>query len=239
MMGVRGQQTFNAAARGRKQPMRLTDEIIYDLKARTLAPMMERLAERTRADDVKAICLCVRDACRERWPKGDARWEALQNEAWGCYYAAFADVADAAAAAAAAARVADGGGDAEAADECLAQARDLIAACEANGITLRNPMLDTSIVRAIDAKEIKLDMQSVHGNDDNVCGTTHCRAGSAIYLNEVARELEPHFGWVWVASAIYVASHPGKPIPDFHCDEDEALADMRARAAMEPMGATS
>jgi hypothetical protein len=72
-------------------------------------------------------------------------------------------------------------------------------------------------------------MGSWHG--DNMCGSTHCRAGWAITLHPLGHELEAAFGPELAGSIIYMSS-TGR-VPNFFADTDEALADIRACAASE------
>ncbi|HRI77259.1 MAG TPA: pentapeptide repeat-containing protein, partial [Alphaproteobacteria bacterium] len=76
-----------------------------------------------------------------------------------------------------------------------------------------------------------LDMGCWH----HICGTTHCRAGWVVTLaGDAGRTLEWMMGTPAAAGLIYAASDPniGK-MPDFYCDNDTALADMKARAEKE------
>ena len=68
-----------------------------------------------------------------------------------------------------------------------------------------------------------------------MCGTTHCRAGWVIVLaGDAGRTLEWVYGTPAAAALIYIASDPkiGK-MPDFYCDNETALADMKERAEKE------
>ena len=79
-----------------------------------------------------------------------------------------------------------------------------------------------------------LDMSTWH-EGGNVCGTTHCRAGWVIVLaGDAGRTLEWVYGTPAAAALIYIASDPkiGK-MPDFYCDNETALADMKERAEKE------
>jgi Pentapeptide repeats (8 copies) len=85
------------------------------------------------------------------------------------------------------------------------------------------------IVEDIDAKILgsKLDMGSWHC-DDTRCGTTHCRAGWAIHLaGEAGYELERKFGPGPAGALIYAKSRPGKPVPNFYCNDEDAMEDLR------------
>lgn len=66
---------------------------------------------------------------------------------------------------------------------------------------------------------------------DNLCGTTHCRAGFAVLLaGEAGKALEGEVGPHVAGCLIYAASRPGKPLPDFFCDSSIALTDIRNSA---------
>jgi hypothetical protein len=73
-----------------------------------------------------------------------------------------------------------------------------------------------------------LDMGSWH----NDCGTAHCRAGWVVTLaGEPGRALEEAVGTPAAAALIYARSDPSLSCtPDFYCDNDEALADMKRLA---------
>jgi len=219
--------------------MTLTPEIVYNLTALTLAPMMERCAGREVHAVQRAIYLEVRDAWQQRWPIGDVRWEELCGRVRTSYFYGLDFPAGNAARAGRvsvyssyaiyAVEQATLGRPAE----LMAQAVDLATACRANGINLRLPYLDTGILKEIAAKRLILDMGTFHGGD--VGGTTHCRAGATILrVGPVAIELGKYFGSGRVARAIYASSHPGEPLPDLHTDEATAVADMKRRAEFEP-----
>lgn len=64
------------------------------------------------------------------------------------------------------------------------------------------------------------------------CGSSHCRAGWAVHLaGEAGYALEKRFGPGVAGMLIYAASRPGKAVPDFDCEDDEAIASLRADAA--------
>ena len=91
--------------------------------------------------------------------------------------------------------------------------------------------LDADILRAVEVeKRFELDMGCWH----NACGTTHCRAGSAVVLHPLGLELEKVFGSALAGAVIYVAARKGTPleglVPDFHATDDAAMADIRACA---------
>ena len=74
-----------------------------------------------------------------------------------------------------------------------------------------------------------LDMSAWH------CGTSHCRAGWVTTLaGDAGRALEDRIGTPAAATLIYLASDPmlGR-VPDFYCDNEIALADMKRLAEEE------
>ena len=75
-----------------------------------------------------------------------------------------------------------------------------------------------------------LDMTSWH-----TCDTTHCRAGWVVTLaGEGGRALEWAMGTPAAAAMIYMASDPTlERVPDFHCSNEMALADMKRLAEAE------
>ena len=98
--------------------------------------------------------------------------------------------------------------------------------------------LDAKILEHIEAKTLMLDMGNWHGEGPTgeeatveACGTTHCRAGSAIHLaGEAGYALERKLGSTEEAGrAIYLAS-TGRA-PDFFGSNKRALADIRRCAA--------
>jgi hypothetical protein len=77
-----------------------------------------------------------------------------------------------------------------------------------------------------------LDMSKWH------CGTAHCRAGWVVTLaGKEGIDLEAKIGTPAAAIAIYMASDPERwkteKLPDFYCDNAEALADMARMAGVE------
>lgn len=81
-------------------------------------------------------------------------------------------------------------------------------------------------------KRFRLAMGSWHGGDDRPgCGTTHCRAGSAIIMHPMGAELERVFGSHLAGAVIYLAARKGTPlegqIPDFFATDDAAMEDIR------------
>ncbi len=67
------------------------------------------------------------------------------------------------------------------------------------------------------------------------CGTTHCRAGWAVALaGDAGKTLEWSHGTSAAATLIYLASDPKlQKVPDFYCDNETALADMKRLAELE------
>ena len=72
----------------------------------------------------------------------------------------------------------------------------------------------------------------------NSCGTAHCRAGWIVTLaGEEGKRLESTIGTPAAATLIYLASDPKiEQFPDFYCNNEDALADMKARAEAEAAG---
>jgi hypothetical protein len=98
------------------------------------------------------------------------------------------------------------------------------------------PNLDRAILKAIGAGGV-LDMSFWHGNA--ACGATHCRAGWAVELaGEAGRALEQSVpgGTGQAGGLIYLCSEGY--LPYFYASKDEALADMRRRAAEAEAAAT-
>jgi uncharacterized protein YjbI with pentapeptide repeats len=102
------------------------------------------------------------------------------------------------------------------------------------------PNIDAAILAAIEANKAKgtngLDMGSWHGkegvDETNWCGTTHCRAGYAVCLaGKEGFDLEKQYGTPMTATLLYMKSTPDAALPSFYCTDDEAMADIRARAA--------
>ncbi|MCI0655752.1 MAG: pentapeptide repeat-containing protein, partial [Acidobacteria bacterium] len=95
------------------------------------------------------------------------------------------------------------------------------------------PSLHRRMLAAIEAGGV-LDMDSWHGES---CETTHYRSGWAIHLAGPAGQmLEACMGPATAGALIHLVSCPqleGK-VPDFHCSNDDAMADIRRLAALEP-----
>jgi hypothetical protein len=86
--------------------------------------------------------------------------------------------------------------------------------------------LDSKILAAIESGG-KLNMNKWH-----TCKTTHCRAGWAITIaGDAGAELEKKLGSAGAGALIYAASYPGQSIPNFYANDEDALADIKARAA--------
>ena len=89
------------------------------------------------------------------------------------------------------------------------------------------PDIDAAILAAIGDDADGLDMVDWHSD----CGTTHCRAGWAITLaGPEGAALEAALGPDAAGALIHAASG-SHPVPDWSAGNDEALDDMRARAA--------
>ena len=91
-----------------------------------------------------------------------------------------------------------------------------------------------AVYDAVTAAPDKFDMGVWHGNPNFVhpCDTAHCRAGWVVALaGEEGRALETRIGTPATATLIYLASDPQiERIPDFYCDNETALADMKRLA---------
>ncbi|HXI72320.1 MAG TPA: pentapeptide repeat-containing protein, partial [Verrucomicrobiae bacterium] len=88
--------------------------------------------------------------------------------------------------------------------------------------------LDGKILSAINTDGCSLNMRDWH-----TCETTHCRAGWAIHLSgAVGKTLESIYGPSVAGAFIYATCYPGMKIPNFTASNDEALADIKARAAL-------
>ena len=86
------------------------------------------------------------------------------------------------------------------------------------------PNIDAAILSAIDVEKLfGLEMHSWH------CGTTHCRAGSAIHIHPMGYELEKVFGSRTAGAVIYLKS-TGR-VPDFFASNHDAMANIRKCAA--------
>lgn len=95
------------------------------------------------------------------------------------------------------------------------------------------PDIDAQIIDDLESKKYSLYMGNWHGK--NECGTTHCRAGSAVVKHPMGPELERVFGPALAGAVIYLAARRGtnkeNQVPEFYASNDAALADIRACAA--------
>ena len=115
-------------------------------------------------------------------------------------------------------------------DLALALARDRDLDLDQTLVTLLGdrldpyPNIDAAILSAIDVEKLfGLEMHSWH------CGTTHCRAGSAIHIHPMGYELEKVFGSRTAGAVIYLKS-TGR-VPDFFASNHDAMANIRKCAA--------
>jgi hypothetical protein len=107
------------------------------------------------------------------------------------------------------------------------------------------PHIDAAILASIEANKATgkngLEMGRWHGggcDETNWCNTTHCRAGYAICLaGKDGFALEAKVGSAAAGALIYAKSRPNKPVPDFYCDNENAMADIVACAAEDPLPA--
>ena len=97
------------------------------------------------------------------------------------------------------------------------------------GAPFRIEKIHQSVYKAASA-DGALDMNNWHA-----CETTHCRAGWIVTLaGDAGRTLEWSHGTAIAAALIYMASDPNlERIPDFYCDNETALEDMRRLAEAE------
>ena len=96
----------------------------------------------------------------------------------------------------------------------------------------RVPSLHRRMLAAIEADPKSFDMKTWHS-----CATTHCRAGWAIHLAGAAGyALEMGMSSPTAGTLIHLASCPQLEgiAPDFYASNEDALADIRRLAAMEP-----
>jgi hypothetical protein len=113
-------------------------------------------------------------------------------------------------------------------DHCIAVAVALVALLGPRLTPI--PALDATILAAIEAGKWAFDMRWYHrATTERACGTTHCRAGSAIVLHPMGAELERVFG-SWLAGAVIYRVSTGR-VPNFFATDEEAMADMQAGAA--------
>lgn len=96
--------------------------------------------------------------------------------------------------------------------------------------------LDAEILEAITVGKGVLNMSDWHHGD--ACGTTHCRAGWAIFLaGPKGAELEREHGPERAGAMIYRAS-TGRT-PNFSAETDHALEDIKACAARQTATTTA
>ena len=98
---------------------------------------------------------------------------------------------------------------------------------------LRIPNIHSAVFTAASA-DGALKMNEWHKGGD-VCGTTHCRAGWVVNLaGPAGQALDWAMGTTAAAAIIYMLSDPKlDKIPDFYCDNETALADMKRLADLE------
>jgi uncharacterized protein YjbI with pentapeptide repeats len=103
-----------------------------------------------------------------------------------------------------------------------------------SGAYLRGAPKIENIHQAIYAAALAPDALDM-GQWHNACGTAHCRAGWVVVLaGEAGKALEAKIGTPAAATLIYLASDPElERFPSFYCGNEEALADMKARAEAE------
>ena len=105
------------------------------------------------------------------------------------------------------------------------------------------PHLDAKILGLIEANEkaIAADPKLRGTNalrmaDWHTCGMSHCRGGYAVMAaGEAGRTLEFTVGVATAANLIYAASRPKQPIPNFFATDEQAMADIKACAAADPL----
>ena len=122
---------------------------------------------------------------------------------------------------------------------------DLIGAVLSDADIPVVPHIDAAILASIVANKATgkngLEMGRWHGggcDETNWCNTTHCRAGYAICLaGKDGFALEAKVGSAAAGALIYAKSRPNKPVPDFYCDNERAMADIVACAAEDPLPA--
>jgi hypothetical protein len=88
------------------------------------------------------------------------------------------------------------------------------------------PNIDQQIIDPIRTAGNSLNMREWH-----TCETTHCRAGWAVHLaGEAGYALETATNAQTAGALIYLASRPGKPIPNWVASNREAMDDLYAGA---------
>ena len=113
-------------------------------------------------------------------------------------------------------------------DNSLAFARALVSVVVRLVETRIEPLkrLDGAVLAALSAPGCGLNMDVYHA-----CETTHCRAGWAITLHPMGRELEEVFG-PWLAGAVIYQVSTGR-VPNFFASDEDAMADIRRCARAE------
>ena len=95
------------------------------------------------------------------------------------------------------------------------------------------PNIHQTVYAAATQCDTALDMSTWH-----TCETTHCRAGWVVTLaGEKGKALEDIVRTPVAAYMIYRKSDPTiREMPDFYCDNESALDDMKRRAELEAAG---
>ena len=90
--------------------------------------------------------------------------------------------------------------------------------------------LDNDLLALLQRGTGNIDMSAWHS-----CATTHCRAGWALTLaGEAGAALEEAVGTSLAAALLYARAYPDLPVPNFYATNEEAVADITARAARSP-----
>jgi hypothetical protein len=81
------------------------------------------------------------------------------------------------------------------------------------------------------------DMSTFAEGSGHTCGTAQCRAGWVLAVSgQEGLDLEGKIGTPGAAMAIYLASDPERwkteRLPNFYCDNDTALSDMKRMAGL-------
>lgn len=127
--------------------------------------------------------------------------------------------------------------------------REAVDAAVARGADLRGADLRGAVLSNADLLGAPFRIEKIHQsvykaasadgaldmNNWYACETTHCRAGWIVTLaGDAGRTLEWSHGTAIAAALIYMASDPNlERIPDFYCDNETALEDMRRLAEAE------
>jgi uncharacterized protein YjbI with pentapeptide repeats len=107
------------------------------------------------------------------------------------------------------------------------------------GAVLRGAVLSNYLPKIKNIHQTVLSAASAPGAFDmcdwHKCETTHCRAGWVTTLaGGGGRVLEAVLGTPAAAALIYQASDPSlEKVPDFYCDKETAMADMKRLAELE------